>query len=356
MIEQVKIENFRCFKLLSLSNLARVNIIVGPNSSGKTALMEAIFLASGASPELAFRIKAFRGLNSLAISVTRSAYEALWKDLFFDFDQSRSINISMLGSLAFNRKLTIGYQHEKTLILEIGGKDMFKDSALPIVPILFEWEILSGQKGSAEPEIRNTGITVKFSGDNSALQPLPSAFYSSAAQATQEENANFFSLLSVQNKEKDIVEALKSEFPFIESLSVEISGGTPTLFASIKDVGEKIPLNLVSSGVTKLVGILLGIASQAGGVVCIDEIENGFYFDRLPSIWNVIFKFAQRFNVQVFASTHSWECLQAASDCAAKSGELSEFCLIQAIDGEARFRTLSGDAWVTGMAQQIDVR
>lgn len=356
MIEKIEIQNFRCFKSLILSNLARVNIIVGPNSSGKTALMEAIFLASGTNPELAFRIKAFRGLNSLTISVNRSAYEALWKDLFFGFDQSKPVTINMTGSPAFCRELTIGYQHEKTLVLEISGKDILKDSVAPIVPILFEWKLLSGQTIAAEPEIRNNGIGVKFSGATSIVQPLPSAFYTSATQTTQEENSNYFSMLSVQNKEKEIVDALKSEFPFIKGLTVEISGGVATLFASIENVDEKIPLNLVSSGVTKLVGILLGIANQAGGVICIDEIENGFYFDRLPSIWHLIFEFAERFDVQVFASTHSWECLQAASDCATSSGQISKFCLIQSINNEKKFRAHPGEALVTAMMQQIDVR
>jgi AAA15 family ATPase/GTPase len=356
MLEKIEIRNFRCFESITLSNLARVNIVVGPNSAGKTALMEAIFLVSGANPELAFRIKAFRGLNTLALSVNRTSYEALWKDLFYGFDQSKKITISMQGTRSFGRELTIGYQREKTLVLEISSKDILKDSVSPIVPISFEWMLSTGQKISAEPEIRNNGVAVKFSGETSAVLPLPIAFYTSALQATQEENANYFSALSVQNKEKEIVEALKSEFPFINGLSVEISGGVPTLFAAIEDVGEKIPLNLVSSGVTKLMGILLGIANQAGGIVCIDEIENGFYFDRLPSIWNIIFEFAKRFDVQIIASTHSWECLQALSDCASSTGELSEFCLVQSSEVGEKFRTHSGDSFVKAMAQQIDVR
>ena len=42
MFESLKIEHFRGFESLELKELARVNLIVGANNSGKTALLEAI--------------------------------------------------------------------------------------------------------------------------------------------------------------------------------------------------------------------------------------------------------------------------------------------------------------------------
>lgn len=353
MIEKIEIKNYRCFESLKLNGLKRMNVIVGPNSAGKTAFMEAIFLAAGASPELVFRTKAYRGLDTLAITLNRSSYEALWRDLFNGFDQAKTIEISLIGSPAFSRDLKIYYQRDKTMMLGLGGKDLLQDSVTPIVPIVFEWNLLSGKSISAEPQMNANGIVVKFS---EPLEALPLAFYTSATQTTQQENAGYFSALSVQNKEKEIIEALKSEFPFITGLSVEIWGGMPTLFTSVEGVNDKIPLNLVSAGVNKLIGILLGIANQAGGVICIDELENGFYFDRLPSIWNLLLEFAIKYDVQIFASTHSWECLQAASDCASNSGNESEFTLIQSLTDTAGFRVHSGEALVEAMTQQIDVR
>ena len=336
-----------------LNNLGRMNVIVGPNGRGKTALMEAIFLAAGANPELAIRIKAFRGLSAVSISLTKNSYEALWKDLFNNFDQSKQIEIKLSGTYDFCRELTIAYQREKALMLELDGKDLLKESASSIVPILFEWKLSNGKSVSAEPQMRAEGIGIKFS---NSLEALPLAFYSSASQTTQEENAGYFSALSVQNKESEVIAALKSEFTFITGLSVEVWGGFPTLFASIKDINEKIPLNLVSSGVNKLISILLGIANQAGGVICIDEIENGFYYDRLPSIWKLILEFAIKFDVQIFASTHSLECLQAASQCALDSGKDTEFTLIQSLSDKPGFKVHSGKAFIDAMSQQIDVR
>lgn len=44
MYKYFKINNFRCFEKLELPELERVNLIVGKNNVGKTALLEAIFV------------------------------------------------------------------------------------------------------------------------------------------------------------------------------------------------------------------------------------------------------------------------------------------------------------------------
>jgi AAA15 family ATPase/GTPase len=52
------------------------------------------------------------------------------------------------------------------------------------------------------------------------------------------------------------------------------------------------------------------ICSVPNGVCLIDEIENGFYFKTLPQMWEVVTYLCDQCSVQLFASTHSKECLQ----------------------------------------------
>src|SRR5688500_13691121 len=80
MIDSLRIKNFRGFRELALDNLGLVNVVVGANASGKTSLLEAIFLAAGGSVEAVTRLRLWRGLGPFqAFSPTRQMYESIWK-------------------------------------------------------------------------------------------------------------------------------------------------------------------------------------------------------------------------------------------------------------------------------------
>jgi AAA15 family ATPase/GTPase len=173
---------------------------------------------------------------------------------------------------------------------------------------------------------------------------------------SQQENASYFSELSIQQEEKGIIDAMHKEFTAIEDISVQVSAGIPTIYVTVPYLAEKIPINFLSSGITKLLALLLGVAHQHGGVVLIDEIENGFYYDRLSSVWALLLEFCKKYNVQVFASTHSRECLEAAAKCAADNED--EFSLIRTekLNGTTAIKQFSGTAFRAAISQYTEVR
>ena len=57
-----------------------------------------------------------------------------------------------------------------------------------------------------------------------------------------------------------------------------------------------------------------------GGVVLIDEVENGLHYSGVKDVWKAIAVAARQMDVQVFATTHSYECIQAAHDAFTASG------------------------------------
>lgn len=63
-------------------------------------------------------------------------------------------------------------------------------------------------------------------------------------------------------------------------------------------------------------------------MLLIDEIENGLHHSVLPIIWKGLFLAAKEFDVQIFATTHSWECIVAA-DQAARQSEDYDLALIR---------------------------
>jgi predicted ATPase len=127
----------------------------------------------------------------------------------------------------------------------------------------------------------------------------------------------------MRNALHDLVEVVQTVYPDIEALSVENSDGSWEVFAQIRYRSRRIPVALHSSGASRLVGILLSMAQAERGVVLIDELENGFYYKSLSTIWRVLLTMAESFKCQVFASTHSRECIQALGEAINPENEKS---------------------------------
>src|SRR5262249_54941645 len=145
-------------------------------------------------------------------------------------------------------------------------------------------------------------------------------------------------------------------FPWIESLGLEVSGGTTQIYASFPSQEIKLPVTFVSGGVNKLMSILLAMASYPKGVIMIDEVENGFYYDRLLPVWSALLRFSLKYDNQVFTSTHSLECLKATLPIIKNHEE--EFCLIR-LEREglqSRSRVFTGKDLVRAIEQEIEVR
>jgi AAA15 family ATPase/GTPase len=74
---------------------------------------------------------------------------------------------------------------------------------------------------------------------------------------------------------------------------------------------EKVPLNSISSGINRILSILLIMASHPRSVVVVDEIENGLYYKHHESFWRWLLSFSKSSESQLFLSTHSEEWIKA---------------------------------------------
>ncbi len=349
MIESLEVSNFRGFERLELHGLRRINVIVGENSSGKTAFLEAVFLAGGGSPEVALRLQAQRGLGQpFQVTLDRTSYESLWKHLFHAFDQKKMISVQLLGSPANTRSVTVAYSERDSFTLPFGKAGM--DSPF-IVPVTFEWRDSKGEVYRAQPKITEQGLNIAGVGET-----MPIFLFSSAMSLNPTETASRFSELDTQGKSGTVVAGLKEIFPYLEGISIQVVSGVPTLHATMSYSELKVPLGLLSGGINKLVGILLAVAARPQGVVLIDEIENGFYYQLLPGIWSALLTFSKQYNTQIFASTHSEECLRALLKCVGENEE--EFALIRAErkNGRCAAQVFGGRQLHSAIDQNIEVR
>lgn len=313
MIRSATITNFRCFESVELPKCKRINIIVGKNAAGKTALLEALWVATAHSPEVVDRLRRWRGYEPNLTGTFAQIDKSVWSDLFHRYDLERVITVRLSGRGPFNRSLTISYKEPDTIVpITTEARGAGVDSGAEFV-----WK--SGTKKhrrAIRPKfVPATGYEYPV-GETSGIN---ASFFASSVPFNNAESVRRFSALSTSRIEKNFIEAIKKAFPIIEGIDVQAHAGVAMLHADIPSFPRKIPLSAISSGVHKMTTILLAMTESQKGVVFIDEIENAFHYSLYQSFWRTIHQFAKDNSVQIFASTHSDECLRALAVATEKS-------------------------------------
>jgi hypothetical protein len=336
VISRFECRNFRGFQEIRLRGLRRVNIVVGGSGSGKTALLEALRLGLGGTAQIAYELQVKRGipqgvpsfLPAAQVFSAAQVFEEFWGSLFGSFDLSEPIEFQ-------SELLPIGDEQPRQAQLTIrmgsawGTAQLIGAPPQPswagspppvtgqILPIIFERvNFVPGitEKTEASLNLQAGFLQLQLQLPHGAgLVPVSEVLNfdprSNPAQAVQ-----WFSSLDVLKNAKEVTDFIRKEFPEIGDLSIAVLQGAPCIVATMQHLPRKIPISLVSSAASKLVLILSGIRNFQGGVVLIDEIENGLHYSLLPKLWSALYQFAKDSDVQLFLSTHSQECLRAAAE------------------------------------------
>ena len=158
--------------------------------------------------------------------------------------------------------------------------------------------------------------------------------------------------------EEQIVSALKIISPDINDVSMIGSNGSRTRMAIAKSLNypTPIPLRSFGDGVNRLFGIILSLTCAKGGILLIDEIENGLHHSSLVKIWKVIFQMSRELEVQVFATSHSWDCIEAFQEAA--NGDDAEGTLVRLTNREDKIIStlLKEDELRIAARDQIELR
>jgi len=349
MIQSLEISNFRGFKQLSLSNLPQFNFIIGESGSGKTALLEALWVVGGVSPEIYFRMRSMRGIGAGAqLRNERHHYEAFFRDIFFDPSSNWPASIKIMDSLVGDRSLSMFYGSDQ-LELDVNSGEI---GTMLVRPLVFEWKC--GEKIFRCPlKVGSTGQIIV----EKPPEAYPALLISSSHVVDSGENASRFSSFSIKKRKAAIVDAMRSVYPQVEDLSSEVVGGQQMVYASVEAIPEQIPVAVISSGINKYLSILLATKQYENGVVLIDEIENGFYYKNYHDVISGIIQFCMESNVQLFASTHSYEFLQAVAAVMEKKEPSFSFLRTRhRHDGSCTVTTISGKASKAQIEQDIEVR
>lgn len=312
MIQQFQIKNFRCYQQWHQTGLKRFNFVVGESGVGKTALLEALFMVGATNPEIWFRVRRWRGLGEGPMQMNyRDNYEAVFRDLFYQYDQRTRASLTIWDSEEGKRELEIFYENAEVVTLPL-KEEQQRDNAFAINPITFKWD-LKHKIYHSTVEIKDGNLRMSGS-----AEVYPIILISQKSHSSRE-YAQYYSNLSRRRRAGPVLEALKSVFPEIKSLSIETIAGEPLLHVDVAGINELIQIGDLSGGLDRYFSIIVSILTNRRGVVLIDEIESGFYYKNMPHLLHSIVGLCDKYEVQLFATTHSYEFLQVMADAASAS-------------------------------------
>lgn len=77
------------------------------------------------------------------------------------------------------------------------------------------------------------------------------------------------------------------------------------------DIGKPqlVRYEIMGDGIKKILSLLASISAAKDGVLLIDELENGLHYSSMDTLWRALIKSAEANDVQIVATTHSYECM-----------------------------------------------
>lgn len=334
MITKFKIENYKGFENLELSNLSKLNLIGGKNNVGKTSLLEAIFsMHDRLSIDILLKSFVWRAATPF-FNLTQE----VWSPAFFNYDTSREIAFSITD--------------EKNIVERISFK-IDKNFIPPQQQNISKLPNITGQVASNKPrfalklEVKSSTYksqeTYIYIGDNglnahnaklSINKNLPVVqFYSSRTFNAQKDSIGYGEIMR-NNIENIVIDALKIIEPRLKSIvPIPVADNQTILFGDI-GLPSKVPLYYMGDGITRLLSYIIAIVNSANGIVLFDEIENGLHFSVHEEMWQVFHDLAIKFNVQIISNTHSIEMVKAFNKVSIenKSTDFSYFEIFQPIN------------------------
>lgn len=275
LLTEIEIKDFKCFKDFKADGFKRVNLIGGKNNVGKTAFMEACYVNLHAK-----NINSF----SKALSNIKLMRETL----------------NILGDLVNNKKNFDAIDIIKKSI-EVSNNIYTKSNIRTAGYKIIE------DKGIKEYSfnINNEIVKVNIKEFSFGTEKIKNIFFIDNFGLTNNEIINYYSAIQKRDEEPFLNSILNQFDERIESF--KIIDEKPQ--CKIDD--EYLEITEFGDGVRHLVSIVTSLYECENGYLFIDEIDNGIHYIQLDRLWEIILKTSKELNVQVFATTHSKECIES---------------------------------------------
>lgn len=349
MIRSVTIKGYRGLEHLEMNNLGRINLLVGKNNSGKSSVLEALYLlASGGDPSALLRVLIGRGeLNEAeGISSERRDQEFDISHLFFGHEIiiDHPITVQVKNDLSL-RSLELKVKEESQeerdqirMLIDDNDKTLStKRVGLAIRETLGKnkhkikgFFRLSSQGGIG---FRDLDVYRRISRDSSDDTRVVQ--YVATDSASPRELLGLWDRILLTPLENRVLEGLKYVDKTIERIGA-YAGSYPAALRfvqanrggfkiKLKDQEKPVPIGILGDGVWRMLAIAISLVRSQNGVLLIDEIDTGLHYSVMEDLWRMIAETARQLDVQVFATTHSYDCITSlASICRADAGNENE--------------------------------
>ncbi len=324
MFKSIKINNLRVITELEIDNFGQINVLVGHNSCGKTTLLEGLFFLIGATnPKLPVNANIFRELHYLSNQLWLTYFHNLEPNIPVEIvgklsdtgeSQSLVINPLMKESDASQAPATASLTHTYVNGLELTYESSKEPGEKKVSTIVLEKDRLI-TAGTEDRPVR--GIFVN---------PYTIADWANRFDAIQNQPDGITKLVSLLHEIE----------PSLSDLRLNKDG----VLLAKRGAGRLIPATLLGGGIVKFLSVGLAMLDSRDGIVLIDEIENGLDYKAQDKLWEAILSWARELNVQVFATTHSRECIRAFNACAESTLFESEVKLYRIERKDEKFRAV----------------
>lgn len=329
MLNSFLVRNFRLFKEFQVPKLSRINLFVGKNNSGKSCLLEA------------FQIYATRAMPT-TLGELVSSRDGYWEQLI-----ARKKEPLIQEFEDPLRYLFHGYHFPELDAdgIEVGPIDNFL-TRIQIRPRAFT--VTEEEDGTRrrtfikKEEITNevlnvqTGLALIEGNRMLYLLPIPydyreSRYYRkniydifkekmSNVQIVPTRNMTDYKVSSLWDNinltdlQDDLIAGLKIIEPKIMGIALvgesDSRNNSRVPIVRCEGSDERISLKTMGDGLTRLFHIILALVNARDGFLLIDEFENGLHWSIHSKVWEIIFEVSEKLNVQVFATTHSQDCVR----------------------------------------------
>ena len=140
--------------------------------------------------------------------------------------------------------------------------------------------------------------------------------------------------LVTEGRESEIVEDMKLLMPDIDSIHFLTSGRMPRggIVVGLRDGGSRFPLGTFGDGMRRLLLLRLALANNAGGYVLVDEVDTGLHWTVMAGMWRLLVEVACKSRMQVFATTHSHDCILGIASMIKSYPELADEVSVHKVD------------------------